>query len=262
MVSLQVDGWLHERQPAPDLTAVLRCAWRGNLLDFRTPLPDECLDLTWIDDGTLWLSGPESKSWTPGKPTGVTAVGVRFQPGVGPAVLGLAASEVRDARVRVEQLWGDGAAREMAERLALQPDDRGRTRELERAVRRLAVDARPVDEVGLQVAAGIGRTQPHSVRQLARSTGLSERQLLRRCTAAFGYGPARLARILRLQRAVHQARSSPRPARLVDLATAAGYVDQQHLAHEVQAIMGMTPTLLVRPGDVRSAQDWRRAQRQ
>jgi AraC-like DNA-binding protein len=77
----------------------------------------------------------------------------------------------------------------------------------------------------------------------------------------FGYGPARLARILRLQRVLYQARSSPRPARLVDLATAAGYADQQHLAHEVQAIMGMTPTLLLRASDVRSLQDWRRAQR-
>jgi AraC-like DNA-binding protein len=262
MVSLQVDRWLQERRPAPDLTAVLRCVWRGDLRDFRTPLPDECLDLTWIDDGTLWLSGPESRSWSPEEPTGVTAVGVRFQPGVGPAALGLAASEVRDARVRMDEVWGDRAAREMAERLALQTDDRGRTRELERAVRRLAVDARPVDEVGRQVAAGIGGTQPLPVRQLARSTGLSERQLLRRCTAAFGYGPARLARILRLQRTLYQARSSPRPARLVDLATAAGYVDQQHLAHEAQAIMGTTPTVLLRASDVRSVQDRPRAQRE
>ena len=93
MVSLQIDRWLEERRPAPDLTAVLRCAWQGNLLDFRTPLPDECLDLTWIDDGTLWLSGPESRSWTPGEPT-----------------------------VGVEHPWGDRAARELVERLALLPD--------------------------------------------------------------------------------------------------------------------------------------------
>ena len=262
MVSLQVDRWLQEREPAPDLTAVLRCAWQGDLLDFRTPVPDECLDLTWIDDGTLWLSGPETRSWTPDVPTGVAAVGVRFLPGVGPAVLGLAASELCDVRVPVADLWGDRVARELAERLALQPDDRGRTLELERAVRRRAVDARPVDDVGRAVAAGVGRTQPRSVRQLARSTGLSERQLLRRCTAAFGYGPARLARIRRLHRALHQARASPRPAGLVDLATAAGYADQQHLAHEVRALMGMTPTRLLRAGDVRSVQDRRRAQRQ
>jgi AraC-like DNA-binding protein len=61
------------------------------------------------------------------------------------------------------------------------------------------------------------------VRELARATGLSERQLYRRCLAAFGYGPAVLARILRLQRALQLA-----------------------LAHEVRAIMGTTPTRLLR----------------
>jgi transcriptional regulator GlxA family with amidase domain len=177
-------------------------------------------------------------------------VGIRFQPGVGPAILGLAASEVRDVRIRMDDLWGEPAARELAERLALRPDDRGRARELERTVRRLAVDARPVDEVDRQVADRISGTRPASVRQLARSTGLSERQLLRRCTAMFGYGPARLARIRRLQWALHLARSSPRTLCLVDLATGAGYVDQQHLAHEIQAIMGTTPTLLLRPSAV------------
>ena len=262
MVSLQVDQWLQERPPAGDLAGVVRCVWRGDLRDFRTPLPDECRDLTWIDDGTLWLSGPESRSWTPEEPTGATAVGIRFQPGVGPAVLRLAAAEVRDARIRLDDLWGDTAGRELAERLALQPDDRGRARELERTVRRLAADAGPVDEVGRQVADGISGTRPASVRQLARSTGLSERQLLRRCTAMFGYGPARLARIRRLHRALHLARSSPRTPRLVEVATGAGFVDQQHLAHEVHAIMGTTPTLLLRPGDVRSVQDGTRARRE
>ena len=186
-------------------------------------------------------------------------MGIRFQPGVGPAVLRLAAAEVRDARIRLDDLWGDTAGRELAERLALQPDDRGRAG-LERTVRRLAADAGPVDEVGRQVADGISGARPASVRQLARSTGLSERQLLRRCTAVFGYGPARwpgsggcTGRCT--------SRSSPRTPRLVEVATGAGFVDQQHLAHEVHAIMGTTPTLL-RPGDVRSVQDGIRARRE
>jgi AraC-like DNA-binding protein len=254
MVVLQVDQWLQEQPPTPDLAGTLRCVWRGDLEDFRTPLPDECLDITWIDDGTLWLSGPESRSWPPGDPTGTTAVGVRFEPGVGPAVLGLAASEVRDVRVPLGGLWGDRAVRELAERIALQADDRGRMRALERAARELAAGGRQVDAVGRQVAHGLTGIRPASVRQLARSTGLSERQLRRRCRAAFGYGPARLARILRMQRALQLARAHPRRLRLADLAATAGYVDQQHLAHEVRSIFGTTPTVLLRP-DVRSVQD-------
>ena len=246
MARLVVDRWLLERRPAPDLADRLVCAWRGDLGEAETPLPDERLDLVWVDDGLLWLSGPETTSWSRGYPPGTTAVGVGFKPGVGPPMLGLAGSDVRDARVRLDELWGDRHARELAERVANQPDDRGRARELERAVRRLAARARPVDGVALQVAARLNQPRAASGRELSRAAGLSERQIHRRCMAAFGYGPAVLARILRLQRALQVARSHQGPLRLAELAAAAGYFDQQHLAHEVRAIMGTTPTRLLR----------------
>jgi AraC-like DNA-binding protein len=243
---LLVDEWLVERRPAPDLADLLVCVWRGDLGAAATPLPDERLDLVWVDDGSLWLSGPETTSWSRGYPPGTSAVGVGFQPGVGPPLLHLAAAEVRDVRVRVEQLWGIRWARELAERVAAQYDDGGRARELERAVRGLAAGARPVDQVALEVTARLDQPRPASGPELARATGLSTRQLYRRCLAAFGYGPAVLARILRLQRALRLARSQQGPPRLAELAPAAGYVDQQHLAHEVRAIMGTTPGRLLR----------------
>jgi AraC-like DNA-binding protein len=243
---LVVDRWLLERRPAPDLADQLVCAWRGDLGDAQTPLPDERLDLVWVDDGSLWLSGPETTSWSRGYPPGTTAVGVGFKPGAGPPMLNLAASEVRDARVRLDDLWGDRDARELAERVAAHPDDHGRVQELETAVRRLTASARPVDEVALEVAARLNQPRPARALELSRAIGLSERQLHRRCTAAFGYGPAVLARMLRLQRALRLARSHKGPLRLAELAAAAGYFDQQHFAHEVRAIMGTTPTRLLR----------------
>src|SRR6266508_4278626 len=218
----------------------------GDLGDAAMPLPDERLDLVWVDDGSLWLSGPETTSWSRGYPPATTAVGVGFRPGVGLPLLHLAASEVRDTRVRLDELWGDRQARELAERVAACPDDRGRAEELERAVRRLAARARPVDQVALEVAARLDQPHPASARDLSRATGLSQRQLYRRCTAAFGYGPAVLARMLRLQRALQLARSHQGPFRLAELAAAAGYFDQQHFAHEVRAIMGTTPARLLR----------------
>jgi AraC-like DNA-binding protein len=247
---LVVDRWLLERRPAPDLADRLVCVWRGDLGEAETPLPDERLDLVWVDDGSLWLSGPETTSWSRGYPPGTTAVGVGFKPGVGPPMLNLAAAEVRDTRVRLDELWGDRNARELAERVAAHPDDRGRAWELERAVRRLGASARPVDEVALEVAARLNQPRAASVRDLSRASGLSERQLHRRCMAAFGYGPAVLARILRLQRALQLARSHQGPLRLAELAAAAGYFDQQHFAHEARAIMGTTPTRLLRSSDV------------
>jgi AraC-like DNA-binding protein len=237
---LAVDEWLSERPPAPDLAAVLRCAWHGDLGAMRTPLPDECYDLVWVNDGTLWVSGPESTSWPRGYPPGSEAVGVRFHPAVGPAVLRVPAGDIRDTRVRLDDLGRTGHARALAERIAGQPDDAGRLRELEMAARRLAAEARPSDAVALQVAAEVGRIPGASLRALAAAAGISDRQLRRRCAAAFGYGPATLARVLRLQRALSLARSHGRPRRMADLAVAAGYCDQQHLAHEVRAIAGTT----------------------
>src|SRR5918993_3742985 len=92
---LAVDRWLVERRPTPDLADVLVCVWRGDLGQAELPLPDERLDLVWVDDGSLWLSGPETTSWSRGYPPDTTAVGVGFRPGVGPPMLGLAASRVR-----------------------------------------------------------------------------------------------------------------------------------------------------------------------
>jgi AraC-like DNA-binding protein len=247
---LLVDGWLRERAPAAEVAGVLRCAWRGDLGAIRTPLPDECFDLFWVDDGSLWLSGPESASWAPrGRPPAGNAVGIRCLPGAGPALLGIAASEVRDLRVCLDDVWPCRVVREVCDRLAGQAGDDARMRELERVAGRLAASAAPADRLAVAVAAGVGCARPAPVRAIARSAGLSERQIHRRCTEAFGYGPAVLARILRLQRALHLARSARRPPRLADLAVAAGYADQQHLAHDVRALTGTTAGTLLAVSD-------------
>ena len=75
---------------------------------------------------------------------------------------------------------------------------------------------------------------------LRRELDLSERQLLRRCTVAFGYGPATLRRILRLQRFLALAGDSRTGSNLADLAHDAGYADQQHLARDARAIARAT----------------------
>jgi AraC-like DNA-binding protein len=248
---LAVDVWLAERAPAAQVAGVLRCAWRGDIGAIRTPLPDECFDLFWVDDGSLWLSGPESTSWAPrGSPPARNAVGVRCLPGAGPALFGIAASEVRDLRIRLDNLWPGRDVRELSERVAGEQTDGARMSTLECAIARLAVGARPVDRAALAVAAAVGRVRPAPLSEIARSASLSERQIHRRCTEAFGYGPALLARMLRLRRALDLARSARRPARLADLAVTAGYSDQQHLSRDVRSITGATPSTLFAASDL------------
>jgi hypothetical protein len=61
--------------------------------------------------------------------------------------------------------------------------------------------------------------------------------------AAFGYGPKRLARIQRFQRALALARAGT--AAGADLAAATGYADQAHLCREVHALAGVPLNHLV-----------------
>jgi transcriptional regulator GlxA family with amidase domain len=91
------------------------------------------------------------------------------------------------------------------------------------------------------VAALAARAPEVRVSTLARWIGLSERQLLRRCTAALGYGPKTLDRIFRFQRFRSLALRLPHLG-LAELAAAAGYADQPHLTRECVRLTGATPT--------------------
>lgn len=249
---LLVDEWLLEREPPADLAAQLVCTWRGDVGEAWTLLPDECVDMYWVS-GSVWVSGPETRSWLSAAAPGTDAVGVCFRSGVAPSLLGVAASQLRDARVRLDQLWGDRAARELAERVSCRDDDDGRATELENAVRQMVAGAWGLDVVALEVTEMLRTARTASTRDLARATHLSERQLHRRCTAAFGYGPEFLLRITRIQRFLQLARDGSRPPHLASLAIDAGYADQPHLAREVRSIMGTTSGQLLRNSPERPA---------
>src|ERR1700721_4801493 len=92
---LLVDKWLLERQPPADLAEQLVCAWRGDVGDARTLLPDECVDMYWVH-GSVWVSGPETRSRRSASPPGSDEGGVCFRSGVAPSLLGGAASELRE----------------------------------------------------------------------------------------------------------------------------------------------------------------------
>src|SRR3954447_20804196 len=86
----------------------------------RTPfvrvLPDGCLDLIWFR-GELLVAGPDTVAQLVPITPGGRYLGLRFGPGLGPAVLGVPAVELRDARVPLSQLWPERRVRELADRL-------------------------------------------------------------------------------------------------------------------------------------------------
>ncbi|MGW2330098.1 helix-turn-helix domain-containing protein [Streptomyces sp. NPDC001700] len=195
-------------------------------------LPDGCTDLIWAD-GRLLVAGPDTRAHLAGGDAGTRAVGLRFAPGAGPAVLGVPACELRDQRVPLAALWPEAEVRRLAERAF-----DGQAGQVGRVLEAVALDrlrgAEPADPVVGEVVAGLSGGR--SVAEVARVVGLGARQLHRRSLAAFGYGPKTLGRVLRLNRALELARGGVPYA---EVAALAGYADQAHLAREVRGLAGV-----------------------
>lgn len=132
----------------------------------------------------------------------------------------------------------------LAERVAAAPDWPARFDLVEAALLRRLADG--PDHVRPELAWAFGALVRSGGRApvagLAARLGWSRRHLTGRFTRIFGVPPKRMARLVRFERAAALV-----AARGVDLATLAadtGYSDQAHLAREVRALSGLTPTAL------------------
>lgn len=196
-------------------------------------LPDGCLDVIW-DSERLFVAGPDSVARLYTGPAPATYVGLRFGGGNGPALLGVPADELLDRTPDLADLWPAAQARMLTEQVAADPVA---------ALRRWAAErlaTLDLDPWGSRVFGMAAAGLPVAV--MAYRVGYGARQFHRRCLPLFGYGPRRLARVLRLGRAVERARTG---VPLAGVAVDCGYADQAHLAREVRALAGTTPTGLL-----------------
>jgi methylphosphotriester-DNA--protein-cysteine methyltransferase len=207
-------------------------------------LPDGCIDIVWTDD-SLIVAGPDTAAvplaWRPD----ARFAGIRFRPGLGPAVLGVPASAVLDARVDLGDVMG-ARARCLEDQLRRAPSLQAAAGALAGAVRGWLPAAAPADRlVEAAVATLRASDGPRPVASLAGELGVSERQLNRRFVAAVGYGPKLLHRILRLRRFLRLAAGGPERHNLAALAHEAGYADHAHLVRDCQELAGLPPARLV-----------------
>ncbi|MFL5870804.1 MAG: DUF6597 domain-containing transcriptional factor [Solirubrobacterales bacterium] len=236
-----------EFEPADRLRDVVACTWERWVPERDAPpasriLPDGCVDLV-FRGGELTTVGPDRGPFMSPLEPGETIVGLRLLPGAAGPVLGLPASELRDLRVRADELWG-GPGSQLAERVGDAGTPAGRRRALEDAV---LARQRDVDRPDALVAAAVRVLGRPGIRvaALGSALGIGERQLLRRFDAAVGYGPKLLDRVLRFQRFVAQA-----PALVADgeqlarVAAELGYADQAHLSRDCKQLSGLSPTQL------------------
>jgi AraC-like DNA-binding protein len=225
-----------ELAPPAGLLPVVACLWEHDVPPGHEQriIPDGCVDLVRLD-GELVVVGADTGPVVavPGAtPTSRTS-GIRLRPGAAGAVLGLPASEVRDQRVPLADVWPDvGPA--LAEAL----DTAGPAGRLDLLAR--TVLDRKAERDRLVAAAARRLGEPGSrIAGVADDLGVSERHLYRRTVAAVGYGPKMLGRVARLRRLIGLSSGARSP--LADRATLAGYASQAHMSDEVRRLTGRTP---------------------
>lgn len=237
-----------ELAPPTGLLPVVACLWEHDAPPGHEQriIPDGCVDLVRLDGELVVVgadTGPVVSGPGPGTATSRTS-GIRLRPGAAGAVLGLPASEVRDQRVPLADVWPDvGPA--LADALG-NADPAGRLDLLARAVlRRRAERDRLVAAAALRLGAPGAR-----ISGVAQDLGVSERHLHRRTVDAVGYGPKMLGRVARLRRLIGLSSAvEPRPGvrppfgapSLAERAAAAGYASQAHMSDEVRRLTGLTP---------------------
>ena len=242
-------GWYQPVGPPADLERLLACSWTARPSGRHLLVPDGCIDVLYESSGAVWICGPETTAWTFVLPDNTVAVGVRFRPGAAPGVFGFDASTIRDRRIRFGEVRGRGGERALSSavsRAISAGDDGGQSLRpgldvLERAVRGIVGRRADNDELAEKVLEFLAEFPRARQAALAAHVGISSRQLHRRSQQLFGFGIATLARLVRFQRLLSIAETSPAAIPLARLAVEAGYGDQAHLGRDCRAITGLAP---------------------
>jgi AraC-like DNA-binding protein len=225
-----------ELRPPPQLAGIVECLWRHELSKPGSDqtgmvLPDGRVDVVWIEGGEALVAGPQTRSVSRPLEPPFTTIGMRFHPGAGPPLLGLAAHELVDLHVPLAQV-DTPQARALSARLAA-AEDAGA------ALRALAAGLDGEPDPLVRAAARLLDGPRATVDGVAQAVALSERELQRRFRDHVGYGPKTLQRILRFQRLLGLGDGA-----LARAALDSGYADQSHLSREVRRLAGLTPSRL------------------
>ena len=193
--------------------------------------------------GDVSIAGPRTHAHFKNASGVERAVILLLKPGWSAPLFGVAANELTDRIVMLEDIWGL-AGRDLACEL---------------------LHARSLPEIIDRLGHAIARRTPHlfesssarlarraivlleggetRVESVAERLGVTARHLRRAFTESVGIGPKEFARTVRLQRAIETAATSNDWARI---AADTGYYDQAHLIAEFRELVGLTPGAFVK----------------
>ena len=170
-----------------------------------------------------------------------SAMGVVFRPGGVRAFLNVPADAFQDRNVSLDLIWGS-MVQTLRDRLrsANQPVEKIHILEtalLSRINQRVQLNS----AVRYALREFARRPRVPMVRELAQEAGLSRRRFAQLFREQIGLTPKLYCRLQRFQNALKRI-ASDASVDWAQLAVAAGYCDQAHLAHEFRDFGGLSPT--------------------
>ncbi|MGE0006991.1 MAG: helix-turn-helix domain-containing protein [Parvibaculaceae bacterium] len=175
-----------------------------------------------------------------GSPGSAHCLQVNFTPLGALRFFGMAQSEIAGRTLPLADLLGPGGDL-IVQELYDAADWRRRFAILDRLIAARMARAGAPHPAVRTVWHGLERSKgAASIAGLARDAGIGRRHLAKLFRAEIGATPKTMARILRFEHARHLAGTAPRRG-WADIACAAGYADQAHLAREFRDLSGLSP---------------------
>jgi AraC-like DNA-binding protein len=244
-----------DRRPAAELARHVACVsvqqvFPGSEPYTYRPVPNGSAELLCEVGAMPQVVGPQSGPLQHTLTPGTTVVGVRFNPGAAPSVLGVPASEVVDLSVGADELWGRSAVA-LGEAVAAAASPWEAAAKLEAVVVARLADAAEPDPIAMEAVRLLLPGRTRDVTSLPSELYISESQLRRRLQETTGFAPKVLHRMLRFQGFLALAGQREHPsAELALLAAEAGYADQSHLTRESMRLSGLSPRALLLESEV------------
>jgi AraC-like DNA-binding protein len=228
-----------ELPPPAALAEAIECCWTASPAQAgHRVVPDGCADIVFrVRDDRPEILAVGAMTRFEDVADGA-ALGVRFRPGMWAHFLRVAADELTDQTIPLEDLWG-ARARSLRERVCDARSDEERARILVETAMH-AVGARtPVQRA---IGAMEKRRGLVSLDWVAREAGLSARHFRRVAIRETGLSPKLLARILRFRHA--ESRVVAESGDHAGLAAECGFADQAHMIAEFKRFAGRTPSVV------------------
>jgi AraC-like DNA-binding protein len=256
--------YLHQR-PAPPLDAFVETIWlcrnepRSRILERVLPSAASQLIVNLVEDATRLyqdtesvlacqvfsgtvLSGIGTRYQIIDTDEQMHVAGVVFRPGGTLPFVGPPASELSNADVEAEDLWGRGVANRIRERLLAATNATEALREMEACL--LEIWRERVCHPAVSFALDTFHASPtvSRIQDITDAISLSPRRFIEKFEAEVGLTPKRYCRLLRFQQAVTKAHRAG-SLDWAELALDCGYFDQAHFIHEFREFSGITPSV-------------------